>query len=55
MRFYVAREKAENEFLMVDLLGLLFHAGFSWLRLREGRDRDAIAEVRFHELGDLRL
>ena len=55
MRFDVTREKIENELLMIGFLWLLFHAGFGRLRLGEGRDRDAIAEVRFHELGDLCL
>ena len=55
VRLDIARQKIELELLIIDLLGFFLRFGFSRFRRGEGRDRNAIAEVLFHELGDLRL
>ena len=55
VRLDIARQKIELKLLIVGLLRFLFRLGFSRLRRRERRDRDAIPEVLFHELRDLRL
>jgi len=55
MRLDVARQKFELELVIVDLFRLFFRLGFGRLRRRESRDRNAIPEVLFHELRDLRL
>ena len=58
MRLDVARQKIENEIVLVDLLRRLFsllrRAGFRF-GLSKGRERNPVAEVLFHELRDLGL
>ena len=53
MRFNIARQEVEFEFLMVCLLDLFLVFCRRLLRLRKGRNRDPITEVLFHELRDL--
>ena len=55
VRLDVARQKFEDELFIVDLVRLFLDARFGRVGLSESRDRNAIAEVRFHELGNLRL
>ena len=54
VRFDVAREKIEDKFFTARFRWRLI-ARSSRFRLGKGRDRDAIAEVRLHELRDLRF
>ena len=51
----VAREKIENELAAARFGGLLLVAGLGALGLGEGREGNFVAEVRFHELGELGL
>ena len=55
MRLDVARQEIENELLVARSRRLFLAAGFGRFRLGEGRERNLVAEVRFHELGELRL
>ena len=55
MRFNVARQEIEFEFLMVGLFRFLILFCCGLLRLGNRRDRDPIAEVLLHELRDLAL
>ena len=55
MRLDVARQEIKNKLRVVVLLRLLLGAGFHCFRLSVGRERNLVAEVRFHELGQLRL
>ena len=53
MRLDIARQKIENELLALFSLRLLLGAGFHHFRLGVGGERNLVAEVRFHELGQL--
>ena len=53
VRLDVARQKIENELLALFSLRLLLGPGFHHFRLGVGRERNLVAEVRFHELGQL--
>ena len=55
MRLDIARQKIEFEFLIVDLLRFFILRRSRWFRLGKRRHGDSIAEVLFHELGDLGL
>ena len=55
MRLDVARQKIEFEFLVLRLLRFFIFLCRRWLRLGDRRNRDVVAEVLFHELGDLSL
>ena len=55
MRFDVARQEIELEFIMVDFVRPFILFCCRRLRLGKGRNRNPIAEVLFHELRDLGL
>src|SRR5262245_51711275 len=55
MRFDVPRQQIELEFFLLGLFRLFLLLRDRWLRLGYCGNRDAIAEVLLHELGDLRL
>src|SRR5439155_11115037 len=55
VRLDIARQKIELKLLIVALLRLFFGLGLRRLGRWKSGDRDAISEVLFHELGDLRL
>ena len=50
MRFDVTGQEIELELFSV-LRRFLLRSSLSHVRLRDGSERDAIAKVRFHELG----
>ena len=45
----------KDELIIGSSLWLFVPASFSGFRLGKGRKRNSVAEVRFHELGELRL
>ena len=55
MRFDIARQQMEFEFLVLGFLRLFILLCDRWLRLGNCRNRDAVAEVLFHEVRDLGL
>ena len=55
VRFNVARQQMEFEFLVLFLIRLFLLLCDRWLRLGYCRNRDAVAEVLFHKLRDLGL
>ena len=53
MRLDIARQEIKNELRVVVVLWLLLGPGVHCFRLGVGRERNLVAEVRFHELGQL--